>query len=42
MRIQEVRVTPIAVTDPPLLNASGDAPWGQRRLIPILYSRRVA
>lgn len=37
MRIQEVRVTPIAVTDPPLLNAAGlHAPYALRTIVEIL------
>ncbi|MCE2834784.1 MAG: hypothetical protein LW694_10420 [Chitinophagaceae bacterium] len=36
-RIQEVRITPIAITDPPLLNAAGlHAPYALRTVMEIV------
>ena len=36
MQIKSVRVTPIAIKDPPLLNAAGvHEPWGLRTIIEV-------
>jgi glucarate dehydratase len=42
MKIQDVRITPIAVTDPPLRNAAGlHAPWALRIVVEIVASNGI-
>jgi glucarate dehydratase len=42
MRITDMQVTPIAVTDPPLLNAVGlHAPWALRAVVELVSDERI-